>query len=261
MYNFLGLKNCPILSKDDLCIIGLVKDCFSVENNCQIAYFLCINNDQDFLVPFDNFTAINDALILDNCIEIRHVHDVDFTTLKSLMDKDVYLDNGQYVGKTTDLSFDHNGKILQVFAEDNTFKPSDILGIGEIVLLKGQTKKRKKSKGVNLTALATEDKPVSIIANDTLNKAPTQDKHQPVESTMTNPVVPQSSMQVLVATPAPVPPRVISDYNFLLGRMLTADLYTFEGVLIGNTGTLITTSMVDKARLNGKLLELTHNSK
>jgi sporulation protein YlmC with PRC-barrel domain len=137
MYNFLGLKNRPILSKDDLCIIGLVKDCFSVENNCQIAYFLCINNDQDFLVPFDNFTAINDALVLDNCIEIRHVQDVDFTTLKSLMAKDVYLDNGQYVGKATDLSFDHNGKILQVFAGDNTFKPSDIYGIGEIVLLKG----------------------------------------------------------------------------------------------------------------------------
>jgi len=58
-----------------------------------------------------------------------------------------------------------------------------------------------------------------------------------------------------------VPPRIISDYNFLLGRMLTDDLYTYQGEIIAYKNTAITIAVVDKARMSGKLLELTYNSK
>ena len=67
MFNFSDLKNCPVLSKKDLCIIGNLQDCIFDENLNQIAYFLCIKDDAEFLVSAKDISAINDAFILDDC--------------------------------------------------------------------------------------------------------------------------------------------------------------------------------------------------
>ncbi|MBR2433789.1 MAG: hypothetical protein IKB21_04235, partial [Clostridia bacterium] len=61
MLNFSKVSGCPVLSKKDLCIIGNLKDCIFDENLNQIAYFLCIKDDGEFLVSAKDISAINDA--------------------------------------------------------------------------------------------------------------------------------------------------------------------------------------------------------
>lgn len=56
------------------------------------------------------------------------------------------------------------------------------------------------------------------------------------------------------------PTRVICDYEFLLGRVLGQDLYTYANVPIAKKGDIVTDELVSKARLAGKLVELTLNS-
>ena len=56
------------------------------------------------------------------------------------------------------------------------------------------------------------------------------------------------------------PTRVICDYEFLLGRVLGQDLYTYTNVPIAQKGDIVTDELVRKARLAGKLVELTLNS-
>ena len=56
------------------------------------------------------------------------------------------------------------------------------------------------------------------------------------------------------------PTRVICDYEFLLGRVLGQDLYTYANVPIAKKGDIVTDELVRKARLAGKLVELTLNS-
>ncbi len=56
------------------------------------------------------------------------------------------------------------------------------------------------------------------------------------------------------------PTRVICDYEFLLGRVLGQDLYTYANVPIAKKGDIVTDELVSKARIAGKLVELTLNS-
>lgn len=306
MFNFSMLKNRPILSKDLLCIIGSLSDCVFEETLTKIAYFLCINNDGDFLIAPDNFFAINDALVVRDMTGVKHIEDVDFTTLKTLVGKPVYSDTGHHIGMVNDLTFSASGRVGQILIDNGTLKASDVAGVGEIVLLKTPSKKRSKTKPVNLTALAKENKPVGIldennikedenlpsyddalsIENGTISTAllsnmddiRSDNEHIAVDNidandqpVLANPTeksvgfvvekapITMAQPKVAVAT-TPQPPRIISDFNFLLGRTLATDLYTFSGELIAYKNTPVTVSVVDKARLNGKLLELTYNS-
>ena len=276
MFNFSALKGCPILSKKNLCIIGNLKDCVFQENLKVIAYFLCINNEGDFFISPDRLTALNDALVLEDCTSVLSVEDVDFTLLKTLYGKDVYTDKGHKVGSVTDLSFDITGKVGQISLEESTLSTSAISGVGDIILLKAPAKRRKKPKEVNLLSFATEDRAVTILAGNNLDNgdlalSPTADNQAVVSTSSQNivtadipaPATPISSTPTLtaIAQSTPVPTRIISDYNFLLGRTLTSALYAFTGSMIAPAGTIVTVDIVDKARLNGKLLELTYNSK
>ncbi|MDD4839662.1 MAG: PRC-barrel domain-containing protein [Clostridia bacterium] len=58
-----------------------------------------------------------------------------------------------------------------------------------------------------------------------------------------------------------MPTRVISDYGFLLGRLVTKNIFSYSQELIAKEGDIVTTILVDKVRNFGKLVELTLNSK
>jgi sporulation protein YlmC with PRC-barrel domain len=280
MFNFSDLKNCPVLSKKDLCIIGNLKDCVFGENLSQIAYFLCINNEENFLVSPDLLTAVNDALVLEDCTSILKIQDADFTMLKTLIGKDVYSNKGHQVGSVTDLSFDLSGKIGRISLDEDTLNINAISGVGEIILLKAPSKKRRKPSAMNMRSLAKEDKPVSILtapsqdADNLAQSSAIADSTSPKEAnddivhdTESKPKLNNTSVTISLTSPnlitasSPVPTRIISDYNFLLGRTLTSALYSFSGAMIAPVGAVVTVDIVDKARLAGKLLELTYNSK
>lgn len=57
------------------------------------------------------------------------------------------------------------------------------------------------------------------------------------------------------------PHRVIADYNFLLGRTLADDLYSYSGEKLASRGMRVTVDLVETARKHGKLMELTLSSK
>ncbi|HKL93851.1 MAG TPA: hypothetical protein VJZ69_01045 [Clostridia bacterium] len=57
------------------------------------------------------------------------------------------------------------------------------------------------------------------------------------------------------------PFRIISNYSFLLGRLVTKTIFSFNRELIVKEGEVITTPVVERARHAGKLVELTLNSK
>ena len=169
MYNFSILKNRPILAKDDLCIIGNLTHCVFDENLSKIAYFLCIKDGVDFLLKTDCILSFDDALVVGNRECIISTHDVDFTSPKTVANKEVYLDNGHLVGRVTDIVFDSKGKVTKLVVGDVSLKTSDVAGVGDILLVKSNTKKPKKAKRVDILSLATEDKPVTILDGNLLD--------------------------------------------------------------------------------------------
>ncbi|MDE5601138.1 MAG: hypothetical protein K2J16_01415 [Clostridia bacterium] len=86
------------------------------------------------------------------------------------------------------------------------------------------------------------------------------DKREPVLSNGAFQIILDGSDAYSYDDDAHTPTRIICDYEFLLGRTLGADLRTYAGELIANEGSVVTDTIVDKARRAGKLVELTLNS-
>ncbi|MEG1662842.1 MAG: hypothetical protein RR338_02545, partial [Clostridia bacterium] len=77
-----------------------------------------------------------------------------------------------------------------------------------------------------------------------------------------NPTINQSpNLNYVAYDDGHTPPRIICDYSFLLNRHLVCDLKTYMEELLAESGSLVTTELVEKARKSGKLIDLTLNSK
>ncbi len=274
MKNFLTLKNLSVLSKNDFCIIGKITDCIFDLSLKKIAYFLCIKDASVLLLPPSAISSFGDVVVVDDLTDIRKIEDVDFTTLNTVVGKTVYTNSGVKKGVVLDVVCSGEN-VTEFVLEDTTVKPNEVQGVGEIVLLKAPAKRKRKKKA-DFTALANKDTPVEILAEDTStgefnenkpfvydemaesevnaykNKVALNENAEPTTiNNVDSAIYPQYNM----------PPRIISDYNFLLGRILTEDLFTYNGELIAYSNTPITINVVERARLSGKLLELTLNSK
>ena len=57
------------------------------------------------------------------------------------------------------------------------------------------------------------------------------------------------------------PARIISDYSFLLGRVLSCNLTSYTGAIIAKEGTIVDDALVEKSRRYGKLVDLVLISK
>ena len=273
MKNFLTLKNLSVLSKNDFCIIGKITDCILDLSLKKIAYFLCIKDESVLLLPPSAISSVSDVVVVD-LTDIRKVEDVDFTAFKTVVGKEVYTNSGVKKGVVLDVVCSGEN-VTEFVLEDATVKPNEVQGVGEIVLMKAPIK-RKRRKKTDFTALADKDVPVEILAEDTSagefneNKPFVDDEMAESEvnayknNMASNENAKSSTIDEVDSVINPqynMPPRIISDYNFLLGRTLTEDLFTYNGELIAYSNTPITINVVDRARLSGKLLELTLNSK
>lgn len=68
-------------------------------------------------------------------------------------------------------------------------------------------------------------------------------------------------LEVIFGDDGFTPHRVIADYNFLLGRTLADDLFSYSGEKLASRGMRVTVDLVETARRHGKLMELTLSSK
>mgnify|MGYP002520886743 CR=1 FL=1 len=107
---------------------------------------------------------------------------------------------------------------------------------------------------------ATDAKPDYIMQNAILHTAPPA-----VFVSGNSPLFTKDAFDTIVGEESEyedthTPTRVICDYEFLLGRVLGQDLYTYANVPIAKKGDIVTDELVSKARLAGKLVELTLNS-
>ena len=274
MKNFLTLKNLSVLSKNEFCIIGKITDCILDLSLTKIVYFLCIKDEGVLLIPPSAISSVGDVVVIDNLTDIRKVEDVDFTAFKTVVGKEVYTNSGVKKGVVLDIVCSGEN-VVDFVLEDATVKPNEVQGVGEIVLMKTPAKRKRKKK-TDFTALADKDTAVEILADDAQNDNNAENKSivddEMAESEVSvhkNKVVSNENAksstideaEIILNPQYNIPPRIISDYNFLLGRTLTEDLFTYNGELIAYSNTPVTITVVEKARLSGKLLELTLNSK
>lgn len=274
MKNFLTLENLSVLSKNDFCIIGKITDCILDLSLKKIAYFLCIKDEGVLLIPPSAISSVGDVVVIDDLADIRKAEDIDFTAFKTIVGKAVYTNIGVKKGAVLDIVYSGEN-VVEFVLDDTAVKPNEVQGVGEIVLMKAPTKRKRKKK-TDFTALADKDTAVELLADDTSSGEFNANKPFVDDEMAENEVITHKNevasnenaksstineVEIILNPQYNMPPRIISDYNFLLGRTLTEDLFTYNGELIAYSNTPITIGVVEKARLSGKLLELTLNSK
>lgn len=295
MISFSALHGKTVLAKSECSLVGKIKNVFFDEYCKKIAYFLT-DGDTPFLIPPYDVKYVRDVVVLDDRISLQNLGDVDTTTLTLAVGKCVYTPFGVSKGIITDCVFDEKGKIATLKTDSCEISPTEIKGVGDVVILKENRKPRKKK--VDFSSLASENATVTVLnaGNDSMRNYNSSGiiESAPIFSDSANPaknesenantftqagnenggislsptqidndggvVIPPQTINVSVGSGF-IPPRIIADYNFLLGRTLTNDLTTYAGELIANKNTFVTIDVVEKARANGKLLDLTLNSK
>lgn len=278
MSKFSELLNKPVLEKDSSSIVGRIKNAYFSQGCKCIVYFEMspCNNDGKTLIPFDDVLSFKDAVVVQNSVNFRNARDIDFTAFHcGLMDMPVYTQTGVLKGIINEIEFSQNGKVVKIGTENEQYSPSAILSVGNAAILKG-TPKTQKPKQQKIPRPTVET--LAVIENSTKNEKQAANQAQYV---LQGDILHSAPPAVFVSENSPLftkdafdaimgeeseyedthtPTRVICDYEFLLGRVLSQNLDTYANQPIAKKGDIVTDEIVNKARLAGKLVELTLNS-
>ncbi len=294
MFEISSLLEKPVLSRENSCIIGIIKNVYFSKKCSQIEYFIInsYENDTPILLPVSNATSIGDAVIVQSKAALLEYADVDVSILScDVIGMPVYTQNGILKGHISKVEATKLGRVAKLFTDTEQYSPSAIENVGDVVMLKNSAK-YPKAKALRIPK-PKQNAPVFILDNvDTSpNTAKSESTHpdlqasepfavQNASSLTSNGVLLQSAPMAIAISPdapmftkdafeaivgkgAPVdddlhtPTRIISDYAFLIGRTLSSDLTTYGGLTIAKEGEPITDEVVEKARRAGKLVDLT----
>ncbi len=240
-----------VLNKNTGCIKGEIIYAYFDEFLKNIAYFVVKKDDASFKLPFDKIVAVNDVVVIDE--DLPELNDSDLLNLKnSVIGIDVYDENGVFKGKIDDVNVTLSGKVTSIVIGKEFLSPNAIQVFNDVIVLKKQKRRvmPRPEKDYTVTILSKEN------AENKQTNTAKQTEQEPI---LLKDVI--NGIDISPVAADHTPPRVIADYNFLLGRILVHDLVSYTGEIIATKNTPVTTAIVEKARSLGKLVDLTLNSK
>lgn len=268
-----------LISKDTSQIVGRIKNVYFSKSCTEIAYFIiedCINNIH--LITPSDIDAFGDAIMTRTSALIKELDDIDITQFATgLMDMPVYSQTGILKGSICSVQFSKQGKIFKLATQEYSFTPQNVIYAEDVILLKAQNRNSKPRK-ISIPK-PDHDAPVQLFENNTTNSE--QPSNQNTSLDIQNHTIPIYSASPAVPIQGGVLfsdnalkfigaptledtsaiTRIISDYDFLLGRTLSDDLKSFSGKLISQKGEVVTAQTIENARYAGKLTELVLLSK
>lgn len=287
----------PVIERDTSNVVGRIKNAYFSQGCTTIAYFVVSSCKQgcDALLPIADVLCFADAIVVQNDANVRCIDDVDFTLFSNgIIGMEVYTQNGILKGKIQKVEFAKGGKVSKLCTENEQFTPQNVACVGDVILLKsakqGKAKKPviprpekettvlalKENKKKQITDLSDEsvpllqnetEKTVSCSSQVDVDFAPIRLANAPmaIKATADSPYFSSNALKMLDAPSTEedgrTPARIISDYSFLLGRVLSCNLTSYTGAIIAKEGTIIDDALVEKSRRYGKLVDLVLMSK
>lgn len=287
----------PVIERDTSNVVGRIKNAYFSQGCTTIAYFVVSSCKQgcDALLPIADVLCFADAIVVQNDANVRCIDDVDFTLFSNgIIGMEVYTQNGILKGKIQKVEFTKGGKVSKLCTENEQFTPQNVACVGDVILLKS-AKQGKAKKAViprpekETTVLALKennekqianlsDENVTLLQNEAkkavsgaqqaeVGFSPVQLANAPmaIKTTADSPYFSSNALKMLDAPSTEedgrTPTRIISDYSFLLGRVLSCNLTAYTGAIIAKEGTIVDDALVEKSRRYGKLVDLVLMSK
>lgn len=238
MFKLSDIISLPVINLYEVKIEGYIEKAFINPTRKQIEYVI-VYNEKDNCYKAIKFTNIykicSDAIFITNSSKITLYENVEFELdkLANPINSACYSIDGIRIGNVKEINF-NGAKINNIIVNNTIYESSAIIGINNNLVILSPNHK------VSIKRFRQTAK--RIIPQTTLNA-----KTEPVVTILDSPQI--------------TPSRTITNYNFLLNRIILKDIKSPSGEIIANKNTLITSHTLNKLKYYGKLKEVMHNSK
>lgn len=271
--DFLGK---PVLSLYESTTEGIVKD-LVFDKAFKKLKFIVLFTDNEF--QEEKIVSVNDiysygenALILKNnsCLDLK----TNLTDeLSSPINNFVYTTLGKFVGTVQDVNIDDKNNIISVLLTNNqTIMLDKIVTSGkDAMFIQDETKEVKlanfkkrqivnvqENKAVKVEILQVPETISEVTDNETIQ---TPLEVEQVETLLNNDITPIKPRKKIVLDSNNLPKRSTTKDNFLIGRKVEKNIYSFNHELIIRKNTRITEKTIVIAKSHSKFKELTLYSK
>jgi len=179
--------------------------------------------------------------------------------------------DGNERGLITDLEINSQFKLCQIISNKTIINIENILTFGtNITFLKSKkniklstfspNKKIKISKN-NISVKNLDDSNILIENINIVHSPITLPEEETKKENLFTKEFRMEEKKLSRLTSLTAPKRIITDYRFLLNRMLSDNIILSNGEVLIRKGSKINSKIIEKARTFGKLVELTQKSK
>lgn len=243
MYNLSEIIGKSIISLYEGKVLGTINKVTFEKKLKKITNFIFFeaeNDEEEFVIHSNSIFAVGEnALVIKNTSAVEPLSNLEpQITLCSPINLQVFTTQGVCLGKVRDVSVDATFNVCSiVISNGETLSAQEVVSFSDnAILIQDENVKINTSKfsKQNRPKLIKTETPVTILRADTIS-----------------PIL--SQLQNTIAT---LPTKVTSSVNFLVGRVVTQNLYSQSRELIAKKGSLISQKTIENAKKNGKIKEL-----
>ena len=230
---------------------GIVEDILINKRSHRLMFLKVYNEqiNQYFLLNASNVYSFGKHLILiKNTSYLQLMENLDGIEKQGYNPLNTLVLNlqGKEIGTVCDINFSNNNLVESI----------NVNGYNEQILIKNLLIIGKEISILNTTP------PKKILGFAPKKEMPkTLDYKVNIISTIENKTAEPKTEEALNINPNDQPKRIITDYQFLINRKITDNIYMANGELLLRKNSVINSQSITKARLNGKLVELTQKSR
>lgn len=255
-YNLIGKQ---ILSLSRGSLVGVVKN---VEiKNMKISKLLAFNDLSDTGEEF-LFCPKSVYSFGENAITLKKEEfeiDPNYKSIK-LVGALVYNQEGEIVDNIVDINFNEKTfKVEGFIGEKQTYEPNKIFSLNDaVVVLKGNAKVIKTASIKTIEKKANEQQKVIVLNNKSNENSITLEQNIVVNK---NDVMGLTENKKQAEPTYSAPQKTIANFGFLIGRIVTKDLFINNGKFTLQKGKIIDQKTIIKALENKFLKQLIENSR
>ena len=237
MYKISDIISTPVISLYEGEHIGIIYNIMFDyrQKKCNFACILNENDNIPRLIKFkDIFKIGNDCIFIKNltCLDLETNCEKEMEENTNPINLKVYNLSCEFLGTSHDIIVDDNFRISQIVLNNGKIiERNDILNIGKSTIIVGSDVSIQKFKPVvKSIKIQNSPKKVMILSDFINSETNTQNK-------------------------------IITDFRFLIGRILSQDVIALNGEMIARKDSIVTKNIVNKASSYGKLVEIARYSK
>ena len=263
----------PVLSLYESTTEGIVKDLIFDKNFKKLKYIVLFTDndleDEKIINVSDIYSYGENALVIKNnsCLDLK-VNLVD--ELSNPINNFVYTTFGKLVGTVKDVNIDDKNNVVSVvLTDDKIIELEKIVTSGKDAMFIQDKQKEVKLCNFKKRQIVNnvENKLIKVEALNNTEIVTTEQSEENIQSN--EPETPINNVEVEPIKPKPkrmlnennLPKRTSTKNNFLIGRKVEKNIYSFNHELIIRKNTKITEKTIVKAKSHSKLKELTLYSK